>query len=144
MENNRLTARYRHLQNMTDKTTHTFISYSIAAVWLINGLVCKVLNLVPRHQQIVAEILGTNYSRLFTIAIGCSEVFMAIWIISKIKTRLNAIAQISIVAIMNTLEFIIVPQLLLWGKANAIFAFVFILIVYFNEFFLNKKLGQQT
>ncbi len=129
---------------MTDKTTHTFISYSIAAVWLINGLVCKVLNLVPRHQQIVAEILGANYSRLFTIAIGCSEIVMAIWIISKIKTKLNAIAQISIVASMNILEFILSPHLLLWGRANAIFAFAFILIVYFNEFVLNKKTGQQT
>lgn len=129
---------------MTDKTTHTFTSYSIAAVWLINGLVCKVLNLVPRHQEIVAKILGANNSRLFTIAIGCSEILMASWALSKIKTRLNAIAQISIVAMMNTLEFMIVPQLLLWGRVNAIFAFVFILIVYFNEFFLNKKLGQQT
>lgn len=45
---------------------------------------------------------------------------------------------------MNTLEFILVPDLLLWGKANAIFAFILILVVYFNEFYLNKQLDQQT
>ena len=129
---------------MTDTAIHKFLNYFIVAVWLINGLVCKVLNLVPRHQQIVAEILGANYSRLLTFAIGCSEIVMAIWIVSTIKTRLNAITQIVIVAVMNLLEYLLVPHLLLWGRANAIFAFAFIMIVSFNEFFLNKKIGQQT
>ena len=64
---------------------------------------------------------------------------MALWILSKIKTRINAIVQILIVATMNTLEFVLVPELLLWGKLNAIFAFVFIIVVYFNEFYLHKK-----
>ncbi len=108
-------------------------------VWIANGLFCKVLNLVPRHQQIVARIAGARHSRLLTIAIGFSEICMAIWILSKIKTRLNAIAQIVIVAIMNTLEFILAPDLLLWGRLNAFFAFLFILVVYFNEFYLAKK-----
>ena len=129
---------------MTDKAIHKLFTYCIVAVWIINGLFCKVLNLVPRHQQIVAGILGIENARLLTITIGCSEIFMAIWILSKIKTRLNAIVQIAIVAIMNTLEFMLVPELLLWGKLNALVAFLFILVVYFNEFYLNKKLGQQT
>ena len=129
---------------MTYKAFHKLLTYSIATVWIANGLFCKVLNLVPRHQQIVARILGTEHARLLTIAIGCSEIFMAIWILSKIKTRLNAVAQIAIVAIMNTLEFMLVPELLLWGKLNALFAFLFILVVYFNEFYLDKKLAQQT
>jgi uncharacterized membrane protein YphA (DoxX/SURF4 family) len=126
------------------KSFHTIITYCIAAVWIANGLFCKVLNLVPRHQEIVARILGVEYSRIFTFLIGCSEIVMAIWVLSKIKTRFNAITQITIVAIMNTLEFLLVPDLLLWGKFNAAFAFLFILLVYFNEFHLNKKLVQQT
>lgn len=129
---------------MTDKSIHRLLTYCIATIWIANGLFCKVLNLVPRHQQIVAKILGDEHSRLLTIGIGCSEIFMAIWILSKIKSRLNAIAQILIIATMNTLEFILVPDLLLWGKANAIFAFILILVVYFNEFYLNKQLDQQT
>ena len=129
---------------MTNILIHKFLTYCIAVVWIVNGLVCKVLNFVPRHEQIVARILGIEYSRLLTIAIGCSEIFMAIWILSKIKTRLSAVAQIAIVATMNMLEFILVPDLLLWGRLNALFAFLFIIIVYFNEFYLNKKLAQQT
>ena len=129
---------------MTNSLIHKFLTYCIAVVWIVNGLVCKVLNFVPRHEQIVARILGIEYSRLLTIVIGCSEIFMAIWILSKIKTRLSAVAQIAIVATMNMLEFILVPDLLLWGRLNALFAFLFIIIVYFNEFYLNKKLAQQT
>jgi hypothetical protein len=33
---------------------------AIALVWLANGLLCKVLGLVPRHEAIVARILGPH------------------------------------------------------------------------------------
>jgi len=113
--------------------------YSIATVWIANGLICKVLNFVPRHEQIVARILGDEFSRPLTILIGISEIGMAIWFLSGIKSRLNTIAQIGIVATMNILEFILVPDLLLWGKFNSMFALLFIFGVYFNHFHLNKK-----
>lgn len=129
---------------MTDKAIHKLLTYCIAAIWLANGLFCKVLNLVPRHQQIIATILGEKYSGTFTILIGLSEIAMAIWILSKVKTRLNAIVQIIIIAAMNTLEFFLVPGLLLWGKFNSVFAFLLIIAIYYNEFYLNKKLTQQT
>jgi uncharacterized membrane protein YphA (DoxX/SURF4 family) len=118
---------------------HKILTYCIATVWIANGLFCKVLNLVPRHEQIVARILGDDHSRLLTILIGLSEINMAVWILSAYKTKLNAIAQIAVVATMNTLEFILVPDLLLWGKLNSLFAFIFILVVHYNEFYLNKK-----
>ena len=73
--------------------------------------------------------------------IGVSEIFMAVWVLSHIKTRLNVLSQIFIVATMNILEFILVPDLLLWGKGNTIFAFLFIILVFYNEFVLNKKLA---
>ncbi|MEI9946356.1 MAG: DoxX-like family protein [Chitinophagaceae bacterium] len=130
--------------SMTDRKKHQLLNYFIATVWVINGLFCKVLNLVPRHQEIVAQILGNNYSRLLTILIGLLEIAMAIWILSRVLTRLNAITQILIIATMNTLEFILVPDLLLWGRANAIFAFLFILVIYYNEFYLNKNLALQA
>jgi len=114
------------------------LNYLIASVWLINGLVCKVLNLVPRHEQIVAEILGIDFSRTFTVLIGLSEIVMAIWIVSGYKSRLNSLVQIAVIAVMNTLEFILVPDLLLWGKFNALFAFIFVALIYFNEFHIKK------
>ena len=125
---------------MTDRTKHQILTFLMATVWLINGLVCKVLNLVPRHQEIVANILGDNNSRLLTILIGLLEIAMATWILSGLWTRLNAIIQILVIATMNTLEFVLVPDLLLWGKLNSLWAFLFILLIYYNEFHLNKKL----
>ncbi len=127
---------------MTNRKIYKILTFCIATVWIVNGLFCKVLNLVPRHEQIVARILGDDYSRVLTVLIGLSEIAMAIWVLSKFKSKLNAIAQIVIVGIMNTLEFILVPDLLLWGKLNSLFAFIFILVVYFNEFYLNKKITQ--
>ncbi len=119
------------------------LNYFIATVWIANGLFCKVLNLVPRHQQIVGEILGEEYSRPLTILIGLSEMGMAVWTLTGFKSRLNALAQILVITTMNVLEFVMVPQLLLWGKANSIFAFLFILVIYYNEFHLNRKITQQ-
>lgn len=124
---------------MKDKNIHRILTICIAMVWVVNGLFCKVLNFVPRHEQIIARILGDNYSRLFAVLIGLLEIGMAIWILSKISRRLNAIAQIITITTMNILEFILVPDLLYWGKVNSIFAFMFILIIYFNEFYLNKR-----
>ena len=129
---------------MNDKTIHKILTYFIATVWVANGLFCKVLNLVPRHEEIVANILGNEHSRLLTILIGLSETLMTVWILNGIKTRLNTATQILVIATMNTLEFILVPDLLFWGKANSIFAFMFILLIYYNGFLVNKKLAQQT
>jgi hypothetical protein len=129
---------------MKTRKINKILTFCIAIVWMVNGLFCKVLNLAPRHEQIVAGILGDDYSSILTILIGFSEIFMAIWVLSKFKSRLNAIAQIIIVGLMNILEFILVPDLLLWGKLNSLFAFLFIMVVYFNEFYLNKKITHQN
>jgi hypothetical protein len=64
----------------------------------VNGLFCKVLNLVPRHQQIVARILGEDHARAFTLMIGLAETGMAIWILSALWPRVNGIVQILVIA----------------------------------------------
>lgn len=121
---------------------YMLLTYFIALVWIINGLFCKVLDLVPRHQEIVSRILQVDHPRLLTVLIGLAEIGMAIWIVSNRYTRLNAIIQIVIIAIMNLLEFFLAADLLLWGKANAAFAFLFILLIYYKEFYLNNKITQ--
>lgn len=129
---------------MRRKKIHLIISILISIIWLVNGLICKVLNFVPRHEQIVKSILGEENARTFTLLIGISEIIMAIWVVSKYKSRINAIAQIIVVSLMNTLEFILVPDLLLWGKFNSFFALIFIGVVYYNEFVLNNNLVKEA
>jgi len=123
---------------MKEQISYRVINYLVAAVWFINGLFCKVLNFVPRHGAIVAKILDTGYAPLLTKMIGFAEIGMAIWILSGILRRLNVITQILVVAAMNTLEFLLAPDLLLWGKWNALFALLFIVMLYCNEFYWNK------
>ncbi|GAB0157059.1 hypothetical protein CHRYSEOSP005_23280 [Chryseobacterium sp. Alg-005] len=124
------------------KAIHTLLNYFIAAVWILNGLYCKVFNFVPRHQEIVARIVNEDHSRTLTVMIGLSEMVMAIWIVTGIKSRLNAVTQIIVITVMNILEFILVPDLLLWSKFNALFAFLFILLIYYNEFYIQPKTVQ--
>jgi uncharacterized membrane protein YphA (DoxX/SURF4 family) len=115
------------------------ISLAIAIVWLVNGLFCKLLNLVPRHQQIVSRILGDEYAAIATKAIGVSEVFMCIWVLTGIKSRLCTIFQIVIVALLNIIEYILAPDLLLFGRTNIIFATLLIIVIFINGFVINKK-----
>jgi len=111
---------------------------------LVNGLFCKVFNLVPRHEQIVASILNEDFARALTVLIGLSEIVMAIWVVSIWKSRLSAGVQMTLVAVMNLLEFLLVPDLLLWGRLNSVFALQFILLIYFNEFRLGNKLEPRS
>jgi hypothetical protein len=68
----------------------------IACVWLVNGLFCKALDLVPRHRAIVARILGEGHAKGRTIAIGCLETAMAAWIVSGVAPTVNAWTQIAL------------------------------------------------
>jgi DoxX-like family len=125
---------------MNIKRIHAILNIFIATVWFVNGFFCKVLHLVPRHQAIVARILGNDHAAVFTRLIGVAEIIMAVWILSRIKQKLNAITQIIIIATMNILEFFLVPDLLLWGELNCVFALLFILLIYYNEFSLNTQI----
>ncbi len=123
-------------------TIRTVLKILISLVWLVNGLFCKVLNFVPRHELIVGRILGTEYAPILTKTIGVLEILMFIWILSGIKSRLCSIAQIVIVLTMNLIEFFVAPDLLLFGKANLLVAVAFtgVLVVY--EFILTQP-GQK-
>lgn len=121
-----------------------YLNYGIAIVWFVNGLFCKVLNLVPRHRHIVERIIGSVHAAAFTRFIGFAEIAMAVWIVSGIKPRLNAITQTVVIATMNTIEFALAPDLLLWGRFNALFAFLFILLILYNEFYIGERQTQQA
>lgn len=133
----------KELKALVRRRVYTLVLYFSIIVWLVNGLFCKVLGGVPRHEQIVGRILGVAYAHSLTILIGLLEIGMAIWIFSGIRRRWNAWTQV-VVAIMNIIEFIQVPDLLLWGRYNAVFAVFFIAFVWLNEFYINSTRRSQT
>ncbi|QIX62923.1 hypothetical protein HER32_17785 [Hymenobacter sp. BT18] len=113
------------------------LRYSIAAVWLVNGLLCKVMNLVPRHEAIVSRILGATYATPITKLIGVAEIGMAIWVLSKRWIKLNTATQIALVLTMNLLEYFLAADLLLWHSWNLVFAGLFALSLYYYGFGLS-------
>jgi hypothetical protein len=107
----------------------TWFQWLFAAVWLVNGVWCKIMDGVPRHREIVARILGEEHSMLLTRMIGMGEVVMAAWILSGIRWKWTCAAQIAAVALMNVIEFILAPDLLLFGKINSLVALAYIILV---------------
>lgn len=89
--------------------------------------------LVPRHAAIVARILGPAHAGLLTRLIGLGEIGIGLWVISGIKPRWCAWMQIALVLTMNSLEAVLAPDLLLWGRANAVFAVLFCGFIYFHS-----------
>lgn len=100
-----------------------------AAVWLVNGVWCKIFDGVPRHRAIVARILGDDHSLALTRMIGAGEVVMAVWILSGIRWKWSCAAQIAAVLLMNLIEFFVVPDLLLFGRFNSIVALAYVSLV---------------
>ena len=88
--------------------------------------------------------MGHENSRLITLMIGLSEIAMSVWILSGIKPKANAIVQIGVVATMNIIELMVAPDLLLWGRLNILFASLFMLLIFFNEFVWNRKIVQHV
>ena len=122
------------LQPVPDKTVcHGILRWLIASVWLVNGLWCKMLGMVPRHEAIAAKILGPEHAGVLIRLIGFSEILMAVWVLSRVQPRLNGWTQIIIVAVMNVLEFSLAPELLLFGRGNAPVALGFIAVVYWHS-----------
>jgi hypothetical protein len=120
------------------------LNWAFAAVWLVNGLYCKVLDGVPRHRLIVGRILGAEHAGLLTKAIGVGECLMGVWILIGVWPRLSAAAQIVLVVVMNAIEFVLAPDLLLFGRMNAVVALVYIGIVYWDTFFTDHPFGVEA
>ena len=74
----------------------------------------------------------------FTLFIGIGETALGIWILTGKRIKETAVFQIVLIGTMNTIEFILVPELLLWGKLNALFAFLLILVIYINAFLIQR------
>jgi len=130
---------YPFILGIKDDMIKSFLTLSIALIWPINGLFCKVLLWVPRHQEIVGAILGDEYGFVITKIIGFLEILMSVWILSGIQSKWCAILQILLIGTMNIIEINVAPELLLFGKANIFPALVLMAFIYVNAFILIKQ-----
>ncbi len=98
----------------------------------MNGLVCKILNLVPRHEQIIGAILGNIHARVLSILIGIGECVIAICILTGYKRKIVVYFQIFLILLMNIIEQVLVPDMLLWGKWILLFTVLFVVVCQFR------------
>lgn len=102
----------------------------IAGVWIFHGLYSKVLNGIPRHKMIVAEILGEAIADVAVIGIGILEILLGCWVITGLFRRLNATVQTLALVSMNTLEILLARQFLISAGGMVILNFCFLTLVW--------------
>jgi hypothetical protein len=108
--------------------------YGIALIWFLNGFYCKLINGVPRHQLIVARILGPEHAVLFTRLIGIAETGMSVWVLSRIKSKIGCWVQVMLILTMNTIELIKARDLLLFGGGNILLALLLVCVIVWTEY----------
>jgi hypothetical protein len=76
---------------------------AVAAVWLYEGLWCKVLGREPHQVRVVEAVprLGPLVGRPFLVALGLVETTLAAWVVSGIAPGLCAIVQVVLLVALN-------------------------------------------
>ncbi|MGF1485457.1 MAG: DoxX-like family protein [Opitutales bacterium] len=101
------------------------VRWFAAGVWLFFGLGLKVFGLDPRHEAIVATVVGAQWAGPLTLAVGIAETLLAIWILTARWPLLCAAVQTVAIVSMNTLEILRASHILyspvLMVSANTVF-----------------------
>ncbi len=89
------------------------IRASVAAVWLYEGLWCKILGRVPSQGEVVATVprLGPRFGSAFLKTLGVVEVGLSIWVMAGVAPGVCAIVQTALLVVLNA-------NGLLWGRRS--------------------------
>jgi len=76
---------------------------AIAAVWLYEGLWCKVLGRERNQLKVVEAVpkLGALVGRQFLFALGLVETSLAVWVLSGVTPGLCAVVQSLLLVALN-------------------------------------------
>jgi len=76
---------------------------SVAAVWLYEGLWCKLLGRTPSQVEVVTAVprLGARFGVAFLKSLGVLEVVLAGWVISGVAPALCAVTQTAVLVTLN-------------------------------------------
>ena len=102
----------------------------LGGVWVFHGLNSKILNGIPRHQLIVARILGERAARPATKLIGCAEVLLGVWVFTGVLRVECAAAQTLAIVAMNALEIVLARDLLISALGMVLLNLGFLTLVW--------------
>lgn len=86
---------------------------AIGSVWVFHGLYSKLLRGIPRHERIVARVLGERWAKPATKLVGAGEVLLGLWVFAGWQPLPCAAIQTVALVAMNTLEIIRARDLLI-------------------------------
>jgi uncharacterized membrane protein YphA (DoxX/SURF4 family) len=80
-----------------------WVRIAVAAVWLYEGLWCKLLHGEPQQFEVVKAVpgFGPRFGVMFLLGLGLVEVALAIWVLSGILPVPCAIAQTVLLVALN-------------------------------------------
>lgn len=80
------------------------VHIAVAAVWLYEGLWCKLLSGEPRQKEVVAAVphAGPRLGKSFLKLLGLVEVFVATWVLSRVAPIACALVQTALLIALNT------------------------------------------
>jgi hypothetical protein len=106
-----------HIAPFNFASPATWARILVALVWIVFGLGFKLLRALPRHERIVARILGERVAPLLTRGIGLGETLLGLWMLSGIHLPWCALFQTVIIITMNAIELRLARDLLLSPRA---------------------------
>jgi uncharacterized membrane protein YphA (DoxX/SURF4 family) len=109
---------------------HRLAALFIAGIWIFHGLYSKILDGIPRHRLIVAEILGETIADVAVIGIGVLEILLGCWVLTGLLRRLNATIQTLALVSMNTLEILFARQFLISAGGMVFLNLCFLTLVW--------------
>ena len=79
------------------------IRASVAAVWLYEGLWCKIFGRIQSQVAVVTAVprLGPRFGRPFLKTLGVVEVGLAVWVMTGIAPGVCAILQTALLLLLN-------------------------------------------
>jgi hypothetical protein len=80
------------------------IRVAVAAVWLYEGLWCKLLGGQPHQLEVVRTVpgYGPRFGAQFLTALGVVEVGMGVWALSGVTPVIAAVAQTALLVGLNS------------------------------------------
>src|SRR5436309_1591148 len=112
-----------------------------AVIWFVFGTVFKVMGAVPRHREIVAQILGSEFAPLLIVLIGLAETALGLWFLIGFFPRSCAVVQTVAIISMNGLELTYARSLLLAPIPMIILNSVFLTLVWYAVLYAPLKNG---
>jgi len=108
------------------------IHVAVAAVWLYEGLWCKLLGGEPNQARIVGAVpqLGARFVGPFLKMLGIVEVVLALWVLSRLAPVVCAVAQTVLLVALNTCGLLFARKLIHDPPGMLVKNFVFLVLVW--------------